>query len=186
MRLQDKFKQTKELQANDSQEKPLKQKKTLGRSLLIWSFYSLIGGSFLAIIILNFFPYLLNPDYGGCSEAKTYLGSINRSQQSYYLENQVFRRNISDLTFPENTTNFKYEVQTSDPSRFTYHYAITKNDALKGYVGAVFVVMTNSGEETTIAILCKSSGIGLKGKKLPNPSLQNGVPTCAEGTYSIR
>ena len=71
----------------------------------------------------------------------------------------------------------------------SYQYAIPKNDIVKGFVGAVFVVVpedtqTEKKEITTVAILCESQGTGLQ-EKLSKPSLQNGKPTCPEGTLSL-
>ena len=82
---------------------------------------------------------------------------------------------------------------------------VPKNDDLKSFVSAVFVVpdrdkklqgsnqqinptsgsTPNTKKElTTVTILCESSEIGVK-QKLANPFLQNGTPTCAEGTVAF-
>jgi hypothetical protein len=44
--------------------------------------------------------------------------------------------------------------------------------------------LSDKKELTTVTILCESPKTGVK-MKLPNPFLQNGTPTCAEGTLSL-
>jgi type IV pilus assembly protein PilA len=139
------------------------------------------------------------------SEGKTYVGTMNRMQQAIWSEKQAFGRSIPalDLGIKEETVNFKFEVQSFE--LVTYQYGIPKNDEVKSFVGAVFVVPEKSQtyqgsnqkenptsdtkpsakpELTTVAILCESPKTSVK-MKLPNPSLQNGNPTCAEGTVSL-
>jgi hypothetical protein len=76
----------------------------------------------------------------------------------------------------------------------SYQYAIPKNDKAKSFVGAVFVLPDHTQDIqvadkpqlvkqqlATFAILCESPKTGVK-TKLPKPFLNNGKPTCAEGT----
>jgi type IV pilus assembly protein PilA len=139
------------------------------------------------------------------SEGKIYVGTMNRGQQALWVEKQAFARSIPalDLGIKEETVNFKFEVQSFE--LVTYQYGVPKNDEVKSFVGAVFVVPEKSqtyqgsnqkenptsdtkpsakNELTTVAILCESPKTGVK-MRLPNPSLQNGTPTCAEGTVSL-
>lgn len=139
------------------------------------------------------------------SEGKTYVGSMNRAQQAFWIEKQAFGRSIPalDMGIKEETDNFKYEVQSFE--LVTYQYGVPKNDKAKSFVGAVFVVPEKSQtyqgsnqkanqtseskpsakkELTTVVILCESSKIGVN-MKLPNPTLQNGTLNCAEGTVVL-
>ncbi|WP_305808198.1 type IV pilin-like G/H family protein [Synechococcus sp. PCC 7502] len=56
------------------------------------------------------------------SEAKNYVGSINRAQQAYYLEKQQFAPNLLNLAvgIPQNTPNYGYGV-----NRLTYGKGVT-------------------------------------------------------------
>lgn len=189
--------------ADPSQEEitPQKPKKS-GRSpksLLRWSIYSLLGFGVVGL----FLPTFLYQATGGCaskarsSEGKTYVGSMNRGQQAFWIENGNFGKSIPvlELGIQEETTNYKYEVQGF--KLVTYQYAIPKNDKAKSFVGAVFVLPDRSQKTqgldrsqsepkqlATFAIVCESPETGVK-TKLPKPFLNNGEPTCAEGTNLI-
>lgn len=170
-------------------QKPKKSK----RSLLRWIVYGGLGFGILALVLPAFLIQAI-----GCgnkarnSEGKTYVGSMNRAQQAFWLEKSAFAKSIPalDMGISEETSNFKYEIQRLP--LVSYQYAIPKNDKVKGFVGAVFVVAPESNSETkeitkeiiTVTILCESQGTGLQ-EKLSNPSFQNGKPTCPEGTLSI-
>ena len=175
---------------------PISKPKKSKRSLLRWSIYSLLG---LGIVGL-FLPFLLNELTGGCagkarsSEGKTYVGTMNRGQQAFWLENRTFGKSIPvlDIWIQEETSNYKYELQGFN--FVSYQYAIPKNDKAKSFVGAVFVLpeqsqdiqtanKTQSIEQqlTTFTIICESPKTGVK-TKLPKPFLNNGKPACAEGT----
>ncbi|NMF58102.1 type IV pilin-like G/H family protein [Pseudanabaena yagii] len=174
-------------------ELPLQKPKKTKRSLLRWIVYGGLGFGILAIVL----PAFLGQSVG-CGnkarnyEGKTYVGSMNRAQQAFWLEKSAFAKSIPalDLGIQEETSNFKYEIQRLP--LVSYQYAIPKNDKVKGFVGAVFVVAPENNPEnnsekreiTTVAILCESQGTGLQ-EKLSKPSLQNGKPTCAEGTLSL-
>ncbi len=176
------------------------------RSLLLWSIYSLLGFGLLAIIV----PIFLTQIYGcgvvkvRSSEGRTYVGSMNKIQQSLWLDNGAFGKSISDLSeigIKEVTDSYKYEIQSFQ--LVSYQYAISQNDKAKSFVGAVFVLPENpqvfqglnqqveypkdstkavKKDLTTFAILCESPE-GVK-TKLSKPFLDNGKPTCPEGTIN--
>ncbi len=185
-------------QDTDAPPKPKKARRWRLRLLI----YGSLGFGLIALAL---------PSFSGCgnkaksSEGRTYVGSMNRGQQAFWDEKQTFGRSIPvlELGIKEETVNFKFEVQSFE--LVTYQYGVPKNDNVKSFVGAVFVVpekpQTYQGsnqkenptsdikpsakqELTTVAILCESPKTGVK-MKLPNPSLQNGTPTCAEGTVSL-
>lgn len=170
---------------------PLQKPKKTKRSLLRWIVYGGLGFGILAIALPAFLGQTV-----GCggnkarnAEGKTYVGSMNRAQQAFWLEKSAFAKSIPalDMGISEETSNFKYKIQRLP--LVSYQYAIPKNDKVKGFVGAVFVIVpednqTEKKEITTVTILCESQGTGLQ-EKLSKPSLQNGKPTCAEGTLSL-
>jgi len=113
------------------------------------------------------------------SEAKTYIGSINRAQQATFLEEQGFTNDISDLGLGIRslTENYKYDLDTLDPnvnidteawaSAFPAKETDTnapkydQESTLKSYLGLQGTGVTDpdnpeASELTTLAVLCES------------------------------
>jgi prepilin-type N-terminal cleavage/methylation domain-containing protein len=119
------------------------------------------------------------------SEAKTYTGSMNRSQQAYYLEKQQFAPNLQTLAvgIAQTTENYGYGIQrnggktASSVSQSVNVFGVplatvttagtgTVGDVItgggaasvKGYTGGVNVATpTGSNEATTLAALCEAA-----------------------------
>ena len=119
------------------------------------------------------------------SESKTYVGSMNRSQQAYYLEKQEFSPNLTSLAvgIAAQTPNYAYgtfrnaskttgtATQVSVGSFGIANATVTTganaapdtvagvaSSPLKNYIGAVSVsTPTGSSEATTLASLCESN-----------------------------
>jgi type IV pilus assembly protein PilA len=131
------------------------------------------------------------------------LGTINRAQQAYFLENQIFVKDIETLKLgiKPNDKNFSYSIQTTNQAVFSY--AIANSDAykrrteyfgpfwwdfkdsppFKSSVGAVFAVPSNNinskskqKKMTTVSIVCNSLRPG--STTLITPKLIKSVPTC--------
>jgi hypothetical protein len=66
------------------------------------------------------------------SEARTYIGSMNRSQQAFYLERQKFAPDMPTLNsgVPYETDNYSYSINSLDSSS-TQNTATPKNDDIK-------------------------------------------------------
>ena len=81
------------------------------------------------------------------SEAKTYVGSMNRAQQAYFLENNEFV--ILDTNIPQlglgiraKTENYEYKVtgDNAKPAKsYSYANVVKTNAPLKAYIGGVVV-----------------------------------------------
>ncbi|MFK0730676.1 MAG: type IV pilin-like G/H family protein [Gloeotrichia echinulata GP01] len=95
------------------------------------------------------------------SEARNYLGTVNRSQQAYFLEYQKFATGLSELQVgvKSQTDNYKYEVTSGLSSVGAFTGTPIKN-ALKGYYGVVGTTTANTAtsESLTLAIACESPG----------------------------
>lgn len=129
------------------------------------------------------------------SEAKVYLGSINRAQQAYFLESGKFSPTINQLEIgiQEDTERYKYSTKITKNSAFNYGIAklkyLDKNNffdekPLYSFVAAVFIVQDPKiNEKKTITIICQNDVPGTI--KPNNPTLKNGIPTCVEGTTDI-
>ena len=89
------------------------------------------------------------------SEGKNNAGILNRSQQTYYLENLTFTEDISSLGIGiSNSDNYNYSAAAiSSIANDVANKAQARNDGLKGYTGGVF---KNTLAGTTIAILCET------------------------------
>ncbi len=98
------------------------------------------------------------------SEAKTYVGSMNRAQQAYYLENNTMAADDKfgnlGLGVATETTNYKYEILpvTGTSLSNVTNQAQQKLDKapLKAYIGGVVVgTVEATSEATTLAIMCE-------------------------------
>ncbi|NJR52867.1 MAG: prepilin-type N-terminal cleavage/methylation domain-containing protein [Leptolyngbyaceae cyanobacterium CSU_1_3] len=102
------------------------------------------------------------------SEARQYVGTLNRTQQAYFLENSTFATSITSLAKPVkgDTTNYRY---ADNGDKFTVNnfkatnenviiYGTSLKAALKSYVGMVAVAQADptTSEATTLAVLCES------------------------------
>jgi ribosomal protein L35AE/L33A len=92
------------------------------------------------------------------SEAKMYIGSIIRSQQTFYLEKNKFTSTLEDLRvgISSEATNYNYSILSADNLQ-AISTAAAKEDGLKSYTGAVFLVKDKDGFDTTISTICESN-----------------------------
>jgi type IV pilus assembly protein PilA len=89
------------------------------------------------------------------SEASTYVGSINRGQQAYFLEKNIFG-NLSNLELGiSNTKNYTYA--TTPNGTVDAITTATPIATLKGYAGRVYVGTGSDNTATTLAILCEGT-----------------------------
>ncbi|MCU0547367.1 MAG: type IV pilin-like G/H family protein [Oscillatoriaceae cyanobacterium Prado104] len=120
------------------------------------------------------------------SEAKQYIGSMNRAQQAYYAENSAFGNSVAALGIgiKTETTNYKYSIRATKTAVF--HYAVAKQRRLKNHVGGVFLVPypnAPKNEMKTSAILCEADSSGTI--KPAEPTEQNGKLICGKGTTEV-
>ncbi|PZO23227.1 MAG: general secretion pathway protein GspH [Leptolyngbya foveolarum] len=104
------------------------------------------------------------------SEAKTYVGSANRAQQAYYLENGKFVIDTPNfgqlgLGIETKTANYLYEIKPQGDAAVRQQAIPAKNkeidpaSALKAYAGAVKIGTIGTeaaAEATTLATLCEA------------------------------
>ncbi|MBW4596755.1 MAG: type IV pilin-like G/H family protein [Brasilonema angustatum HA4187-MV1] len=115
------------------------------------------------------------------SEAKTYVGSMNRSQQAYYLENGQFAKDISQLGIgiKLKTENYQYESKLSTNNQVVVNNGVSLKDTLKSYAG---VVILSEQQGATLAILCESNNIGKGTAQQPNSTTNanSSEPKCPD------
>jgi prepilin-type N-terminal cleavage/methylation domain-containing protein len=126
------------------------------------------------------------------SEAKTYTGSMNRSQQAYFLEKQGFAPSLSTLALgiPSTTTNYAYTSvgaigATTGTNAFSSAAVTSGTSNLKTYAGAVNIATpTGTGEATTLSTLCEAllapvnSGTSTPTLALAFTLTTNAAPAC--------
>lgn len=99
------------------------------------------------------------------SEAKSYVGSMNRAHQAQFLEKNYFPDNANfaqlGLGIATQTTNYKYvikdgaAVSTAASATNVTNQAQPLNKVLKAYIGGVNTGQTKLSEATTLAVLCQ-------------------------------
>jgi prepilin-type N-terminal cleavage/methylation domain-containing protein len=91
------------------------------------------------------------------SEGSTYVGTLNRTQQAYFVENNAFAKTMTDLKagVPAETDSFKYESKGEDKK--ATNTADKKSDALKSFLGEV---QLNSDTQQAEARLCITEKAG--------------------------
>ncbi|MBD2307502.1 prepilin-type N-terminal cleavage/methylation domain-containing protein [Chroococcidiopsis sp. FACHB-1243] len=102
------------------------------------------------------------------SEAKIYVGTVNRAQQAYRLENSSFASSISQLSISiHNTASYTYNIDgaSATRARFTATPATIDLKAFSGCVsanpgdsvtGAIFLATPTSGTSNASAPTCPS------------------------------
>lgn len=122
------------------------------------------------------------------AEAKQYIGSMNRAQQAYHLENNKFAPEINDLGIgikPE-TKNYRYQiVPQGNSTQSVMMTAQAKSPELKSYTGAVFVVQENN-EDLTIAAICETNEPSSTPPAMPAPpsNLKAGIQ-CPDNSHQL-
>ncbi|NEP59112.1 MAG: general secretion pathway protein GspH [Symploca sp. SIO2G7] len=172
-------------------------------------------GCLLSLIFLGLLGLIFAPSYlststrsNGQSEARTYIDSMNRAQQAYFLEQDKFADTIPalDLGIKTQTENYTYSTRLTDKAAFNYGIAFsdkytyrkkyfgllskTIKQPLKSYVGGVFIIPATkvnpnaaSDELTTISILCEATVIG--STQPAEPTYIDNQLTCGEGTIEL-
>jgi hypothetical protein len=111
------------------------------------------------------------------SEAKTYVGSMNKSQQAHFLEKSRWGKTIDELGIgiKSESENYRYTTKIVDSIKtvniknypgIAVNTAIAKKDGLKSYVG--FAYLVNSGSDiNTFSVRCESQQPTTKESDLP-------------------
>ena len=132
----------------------------------------------IGVLVFSSF-FLCNANKAKQSEAKQYIGSMNRAQQAKFAENGAFSNYIPDLELgiKTETTNYKYSTRVIKQTAF--NYAVSKQKTEKSYIGGVFLVPA----KTTSSILCEADDRGTI--EPAEPIYQNGKVICGKGTTQV-
>jgi type IV pilus assembly protein PilA len=134
------------------------------------------------------------------SEAKQYVGTLNRSQQAYFLEKSAFigggaataKDDMAAIgsPVPTETSNYKYWMQAT-PSAGTNPSSVVTNgeslvDPLKAYVGmAATTTVSSTSETTTVAALCEKKAPGKGTATAPAVPAAGAQPKCDASTTTL-
>lgn len=172
-----------ELKAKFLQNILRKKKENEGFTLIELLVVIIIIGILSAIALPSF---LNQASKARQSEAKQFIGSINRAQQAYYLENaNAFTTVLTELALGirPNTDNYAYDIGATKPSEFVTNKARARAKSLKSYAGVVYTSdQTVSGVSETItqAITCEAvsplATATTAGQTIPNATTS--APTC--------
>lgn len=140
----------------------------------------------IGLILIALPSFLAISDKAKPSEARQYVGSMNRAQQSKYAENGSFVNSIDALGIgiKTETTNYRYSIEMTKNTAF--NYGVAKDQKLKSFVGGAFFVKFDKVTQvtTTVSILCQEKKAGTT---KPNPPrLENDQPVCGEGTEEVK
>ncbi|MEG4349174.1 type IV pilin-like G/H family protein [Microcoleus sp. LAD1_D3] len=123
-------------------------------------------------------------------EPRQYVGSMNRAQESLFIEKSAFATSVDalGLGIKTETTHFNYSIGTTKKAAF--NYAVSNQKDLKSYVGGVFLVPAKNfdpnaakEERTTTSILCEADFAGTI--KPAEPISENGKIACGKGTTQV-
>ena len=164
------------------------RKQELMRNLMGDGWRLLLICMFIALIDLpSTLSYLSQRNRAQESEAKMYVGFMNRAQQALFIEKNAFATSVNalGLGLKTETTNFKYSIRATKKAAF--NYGVAKEKSLKSYIGGVFVVPAknfdpNAAKEeiTTTSLLCEADFPGTI--KPAEPTYENGKIACGKGT----
>lgn len=137
-----------ELQAKFLQHLLSKKKGNEGFTLIELLVVIIIIGILAAIALPSF---LNQANKARESEAKTYVGSMNRGQQAYYLENDAFAANLTTLQIGIPTSTGYYTYATAATSTAIATSTGTKaKGAVRTFTGVVTIDTTNNTSTATL------------------------------------
>ncbi len=119
------------------------------------------------------------------AEGKSYVGSMNRASQAYFIEYERFASSLEELQIgikPE-TESYAYSVKLLG-SNGVQTMATPKLIILKSYTGGAFAVKSpETGEMLPVAIVCESEQPSKSPP--PPPMLVDNQPQCPPGFQKV-
>ncbi|MDK2409577.1 type IV pilin-like G/H family protein [Aphanizomenon sp. PH219] len=118
------------------------------------------------------------------SEAKTYVGSMNRGQQAFYTENDTFGTSVLSLGIGISTTTTNYTYTSNAYLTGTSNIGVSYSDmsttvnGLKNYGGRVYLVQAGTNSElTSLSYLCETLNVGVSGAAITG-AVTGAATTC--------
>jgi CHAT domain-containing protein/tetratricopeptide (TPR) repeat protein len=124
-------------------------------------------------------------------EAKSYVGTMNRALQAYYLENGTFPDSLESLIkyagfeFHSDTENYTYQfVPQPDKSRSAIIVAQSKQSGLRSYIGAV-ILIKKGNEFYTDAHICETDSSSGRPLAMPELTGDNSNPIICPAVQTV-
>ncbi|MGD1873131.1 MAG: type IV pilin-like G/H family protein [Mastigocoleus sp.] len=115
-------------------------------------------------------------------EIGSYLGSISRGQQAYFLEKNKFTTKIEDLglgeNFGNNIKNYQLQLFTDKKAKKSAIVVFSPQKSGKTYISLVRISKNSVGEKITLVQLCESSSSKNIIPKLPKKELKGSKVNC--------
>ncbi|GAB4232613.1 MAG: hypothetical protein Kow00121_60750 [Elainellaceae cyanobacterium] len=121
--------------------------------------FAVVGFIGLIVLAIIFPAFLGEAGNARQAEAKNYIGSLNRAQQAYHIENGQFSFDMSALGVgvPAETENYSYQIYLYDSDPIAMQVAIPRQPELNSYVGLVWTEnLDSSPTVVTRSLLCES------------------------------
>lgn len=133
------------------------RKKEEGFTLIELLVVIIIIGILAAIALPSF---LSQANKAKQSEGKQYVSSINKGQQAFFVENNGFGSDVTQLGIglKTQTSNYNYSISATTASNVGSLATPINSTALKGYSGGVgLVLVTGSDAKTAQSVLCETT-----------------------------
>jgi type IV pilus assembly protein PilA len=142
-----------ELKAKFLQHLLSKKKNNEGFTLIELLVVIIIIGILAAIALPSF---LNQANKARQSEASTYVGSMNRGQQAYYLERSGFATDIDALGIgvPTQTDFYTYATNGATDGTQATTTATRRKGSVKEYSGIVWITGAAADNKTSLAKIC--------------------------------
>ena len=128
------------------------------------------------------------------SEAKTYVGTLNKGQQAYFTEKNRFGSDVAILGIGVKTTTENYEYASAGTAynggvitaNAALSAATSKAVALRGYAGRVqlHTVQTTS-DVTSLSVLCEANTAGTTAAPLATVGDATLGPACGANAQAV-
>jgi type IV pilus assembly protein PilA len=118
------------------------------------------------------------------TEAKSYIGIMNRSQQAYYIEKLTFAQNIGLLSAGINpiTDNYNYATSLVGQSALSTASPRTATAIVKSYAGVVSFGVVAAGQSVTPTTVCEAVlPVAIGGTQTPTAPLAFVLPLPTTG-----
>ena len=173
---------------NDFESEPTAQPSKSNN--VLWIVLGCLGCGGLGLMILGIVVAIALPSFLNqasrtrIAEAQAYVGSMNRGQQAYFLEQEAFASSIEELQLglTSQTANYTYAMEVQPDGASVIITATPVEEYLQHYTGAVFAVGETPDSRTTIAEICESSEAL---ETLPSLNLETGTVDCPPGSTSL-
>lgn len=116
------------------------------------------------------------------AEAKSIVGALNRSQQTYYLEKQTFTDNLSSLGLgiSSNTANYQYVLSILPSGEAVTHRGWSTKNIHRSYAGVAY--LSPAGDEPKVdTVMCTAENFTYYVGNLPIPDGSATAPHCPPG-----